>query len=72
MPVERYRSGEELNAAPARARTGSAFERFVRHCRRYWLLFPRRYPRGVLKFRTIEEAQADRERVARENAGATG
>ena len=68
MPVERYRSAEEMNAAPVRARSGSAFERFVRHCRRYWLLSPRRYPRGVYKFRTIEEAQAARERVSRENA----
>ena len=68
MPVERFRSGEEMNAAPAREVTGDSFERFLRHCRRYWLLHPRRYPRGVFKFRTIEEAQAARERVARENS----
>jgi hypothetical protein len=67
MPVERYRSGEEMNAAPIRGAPGDGFERFVRLCRRYWLIFPRTYPRGVFKFRTIEEAQAARERVAREN-----
>jgi hypothetical protein len=71
MPVERYRSGEEMNAAPFRVRPEDAFERFVRHCRRYRLLFPRKYPRGVFKFRTLEEAQAARDRVARES-GPTG
>ena len=69
MPVERYRSGEELNAAPIRAGRGDPFERFVRLCRRYWILRPRRYPRGVFRFRTIEEAQAGRDRVAREDTG---
>jgi hypothetical protein len=70
MPVERYRSAEELNAAPVRPGRGDPFERFVRHCRRYWLLFPRRYPRGVFKFRTVQEAQAARDRVSQANAGA--
>ncbi len=65
MPVEKFRSGEEMNAAPVRAPVGDSFDRFVRHCARYRKIFPRRYPRGVLKFRTIEEAQAARERVAR-------
>jgi hypothetical protein len=64
MPVERYRSGEEMNAAPVRESREAGFERFIRHCRRYWLIHSRRYPRGVFRFRTIEEAQAARERVA--------
>jgi len=72
MPVERYRSGEEMNAAPLRVAAGDSFERFVRHCRRYRLLYPRRYPRGVFKFRTIEEAQAARGRVAQEGSGSSG
>lgn len=67
MPVEKFRSGEEMNAAPIRVAPGDGFERFVRLCRRYWLIFPRRYPRGVFRFRTIEEAQEARDRVAREN-----
>ena len=67
MPVERYRSIEEMNAAPIRVTSADSFERFIRLCRRYRLLAPKRYPRGVLKFRTIEEAQAARERVARES-----
>ncbi len=64
MPVQRFRSGEEMNAAPIRVPSGDSFDRFVRHCARYRALFPRRYPRGVFRFRTIEEAQAARERVA--------
>ena len=67
MPVQKFRSAEEMNAAPVRAVAGNSFDRFVRHCARYWAIFPRRYPRGVFKFRTIEEAQDARERVA--NAG---
>lgn len=56
-----------MNAARVRANPeGDAFERFLRHCRRFRLIFPRRYPRGVFKFRTLEEAQAARERVEAE------
>ena len=65
MPVEKFRSGEEMNAAPIRAVVANPFDRFVRHCSRYRSIFPRQYPRGVFKFRTIEEAQAARDRVAR-------
>jgi hypothetical protein len=63
VPVQRFRSFEEMNAAPFPPRGGNAtdaFDRFVRHCRRYWYLAPRRYPRGVFKFRSLEEAQAAR------------
>lgn len=63
MPVERFRSGEEMNAAPIHVTEGDAFGRFVRHCARYRTIFPRTYPRGVFRFRTVEEAQAARERV---------
>jgi hypothetical protein len=64
MPVEKYRSGEEMNAAPVRIVEGPAFDRFVRHCARYWALAPKKYPRGVFKFRNVVEAQAAREAVA--------
>jgi hypothetical protein len=40
----------------------SDFERFLRHCARWWQLSPRTYPRGVFKFRNIEEAQQARDR----------
>jgi hypothetical protein len=64
MAVEKFRSIEEMNAAPVPDRAGDGFERFVRHCARYWKLAPRLYPRGVLKFRNIEDAQAARARVS--------
>jgi hypothetical protein len=66
MPVERFRSIEEMSAAPIRVVSGDAFERFIRHCRRYRLLAPKRYPPGVFRFRTLEEAQAARERASSE------
>jgi len=49
-----------MNAAPVIADPADAFDRFVRHCARYWKLAPRRYPRGVFRFRTLQEAQAAR------------
>jgi hypothetical protein len=58
--------GTEMNAAPvvSRRRNDSiTFEEFVRHCARYWRISPRVYPRGVFKFRTIEDAQIARARV---------
>ena len=60
MPVEKFRSIDEMNAAPVRAARGNRFERFLRHCARFWKLAPRAYPRGVVKFRSFEEAQATR------------
>jgi hypothetical protein len=63
MAVEKYRSAEEMNAAPIRATRGDPFERFLRHCARYRLISPRSYPRGVFRFRSLEEAQAARERA---------
>lgn len=55
MPVQRFRSIEDMNNAPVLASRPSDFERFLRHCARYWKLAPRVYPRGVFKFRSIEE-----------------
>lgn len=67
MPVQRFRSVEEMDAAPVVVPPGQGFERFARHCARYWRIAPRVYPRGVYRFRTVAEAQAARERVAQEN-----
>lgn len=59
--VQKFRSGEEMNAATPRDGE-SDFDRFLRHCARYRALSRRTYPRGVFKFRSIEEAQRARER----------
>jgi hypothetical protein len=57
MPVQKFRSIEEMNRAPA-LHTGPAdFERFLRHCARYWTIAPKVYPRGVFKFRSAADAQ---------------
>jgi hypothetical protein len=71
MAVEKYRSAEEMNAAPVRGSHGEGFERFLRHCARYRALAPRVYPRGVVKFRSLDEAEEARTEVARENARRT-
>jgi hypothetical protein len=60
--VERYRSIEDMNAADTIVRRDADFDQFLRHCARYWQLSPRIYPRGVFKFRSIEEAEAARRR----------
>jgi len=72
MTIEKYRSADEMNSAPIRVATGDSFERFLRHCARYWKIAPRRYPRGVFRFRTIEEAQLAREQVAQDASRPSG
>lgn len=62
MPVQKFRSIEEMNKAPLPEARGSHFERFLRHCARWWAITPKHYPRGVFKFRTIEDAQKAREK----------
>ena len=67
MAVQRFRTIEEMAAAPVVVPSGDGFERFARHCARYWAIAPRVYPRGVFRFRTLAEAQAARERVANDS-----
>jgi hypothetical protein len=62
MPVQKFRSIEEMNAAPPPKFQEPYFEVFLRHCARWWAIAPKRYPPGVFKFRTIEEAQKAREK----------
>ena len=69
MPVQKFRSVEEMNAA--RVKSGEdGIERFFRHCARFWTIAPRVYPRGVFKFRSIEEAQAARRTITAERPAA--
>jgi len=61
MPVQKFRSIEEMNNARRLPESRVPdFERFLRHCARYWAIAPKRYPRGVFRFRSIEEAQKAR------------
>jgi hypothetical protein len=54
MPVQKFRSIEEMNRAVPLESVPADFDRFLRHCARYWAIAPRTYPRGVFKFRSIE------------------
>jgi len=65
--VQKFRSVQEMAEAPILVPPGEGFERFARQCARYFGLRPRTYPRGVFRFRSIEEAQAARARVTDEN-----
>ena len=65
MRVQKFRSIEEMNKAPEPFSHIPPFERFIRLCAMYWAIAPRRYPPGVYKFRTIEEAQEAREKHSR-------
>jgi hypothetical protein len=57
VPVQKFRSIQEMNAAPPRRSAPADFDRFLRHCARYWRLAPKTYPRGVFKFRSIEDVR---------------
>ena len=67
MAVHRFRTIEEMAAAPVVVPPGQGFDRFARQCARYWKLAPRVYPKGVFRFRALAEAQAARERVTDDN-----
>ena len=62
MPVRKFRSAEEMNATSVAAAPAGDFGRFLRHCARFRLISPPTYPRGVFKFRNLDEAQAARAR----------
>jgi len=72
VAVQRFRSIEEMARAPVLVPPGEGFERFARHCARYWRIAPRAYPRGVFRFRSLAEAQEARARVTADNAERVG
>lgn len=68
MGVERFRSAEEMNAAPAKGNLGDGFDRFIRQCARFRRIAPLELPSGVFRFRSLAEAQAARDHIAELNA----
>ena len=60
MGVQKFRSIEEMNRAPVERLPAPAIERFLRHCARFRAIAQSARPRGVFKFRSVEEAQAAR------------
>jgi hypothetical protein len=61
MPVQKFRSLDEMNAAPVPVPMGEGIERFLQHCARLRSIARLRYAAGVWKFRSLEEAQRARE-----------
>lgn len=62
MPVEKFRSIEEMNAAADARSAGDAVSRFIRHCARHRALHPKTWTPGVHRFRSLQEAQEARQR----------
>ena len=68
MPIQKFRSVEEMPPVPW---CESLDERCLRRIAKLWsrssAFSSMVYPRGVFKFRSLEEAQKARERVSQEN-----
>lgn len=60
MGVQRFRSLEEMNSAPIPRIHTDSFEHFIRHNETLHSLAPRSLPKGVFKYRSLEEAQRAR------------
>ena len=60
MAVRKFRSIEEMSAAPELPSRRSAWERLCELLARAQRLHPRRFPPGVHKNRSIEQANARR------------
>lgn len=64
MTVRRFRSISEWNDAAATPRRLGGFGRFIRHNALLRRLSKFTHPRGVFRYRNIEEAQRGRESMA--------
>jgi hypothetical protein len=61
VPIQKFRSIAEMNAAPVLTSDGErGFDRFLRHCARVHAMAPVRFRPGVVKFRSVEEAERSR------------
>ena len=70
MGVQKFRTIEEMNAAPTRRIEHDAFDRFIEHCETFRRLGRVEYRPGVWRFRTLEEAQDARlERLRKPRGG---
>jgi hypothetical protein len=68
MPVKKFRSVEEMPPVEwCEIADEECFRRIARLWARSSAFSARIYPRGVFKFRNLEEAQQARERVTQEN-----
>lgn len=70
MPIKKYRSVEERDADQGDlwCEPGEAcFRRIARLWKRSAQISPRTFPKGIIKYRSLEEAQADRERWSLEH-----
>lgn len=68
MPVQKFRSIEDMPPVPwCETLDEACLRRIAKLWARSSAFSPRIYPRGVFKFRSIEEAQEARERVTQEN-----
>jgi hypothetical protein len=56
MPIEKFRSVDDMDSAAVRPPAGDGVDAFFRHCARYWVLAPRVYPRGVFRLHSVEDA----------------
>jgi hypothetical protein len=63
MPVQKFRTIDEMNRASTLRRGDATFDRFLRHCARYRTLARKTYSGGVFRFRTLAEAQRAREQA---------
>jgi len=71
MPIRKFRSIEEMNAADSELWCAEPDAAYYQRVRQLWeasaRLNPRTWPKGVFKFRSIEEAQAQRDQLLAEH-----
>ncbi len=71
MPVQKFRNLDEMREALWHEDRDTPVGVFLKRAAKLWAraakISPRQYPRGVFKFRSLEEAQAAREQITAEN-----
>jgi hypothetical protein len=71
MPIRKFRTIEEMNAADSELWSSKPDAAYYQRVRKLWetsaRLNPRTLPKGVFKFRSLEEAQAQRDRLLAEH-----